>query len=174
MKPCKAQNFTEWSESVKARAVQNPGWFGKYPVALLLDKSVSSDAKVLFGILAAKTYKTQGKSNVVSVSTRELAVLFTRSAPTISTWIGQLVQAGHLERISPRKAKSVLRLTSPVFEYSMRVETAPNAVADIDSGHAPMLRDKKRRCPKCRQVRHISSTSGVCDGCLSEWINRTA
>lgn len=174
MKPCKVQSFTVWAESVKSRALQFPGWFGKSPAKVLIDVSISSDAKVLHGILALKTYKTRGKCNVVSVTTRELAALLGKTAPTISTWLKQLEIAGHIEKLSGRQAKSVYRLASPAFDYRVRVETAPGAVAEVATERLPVLRDKKRRCPKCKVMARIESTSGVCADCLAEWVNRTA
>lgn len=169
---CKAQDFTEWAKSVKARVLQYPGWYGKSPMSVLADFSISSDAKVLFGILGAKTYKTPTKSNVISFSTREVAELFGVTAPTISNWLKELEDEKHIEKLSKTRARSVYRLLSPVFDYRVRVETGENAAAEVESKSLPMIRDKRRKCPKCKKVVRIASTSGVCDGCLSEWVAR--
>lgn len=174
MKICNSQKVTDWAKSVQSRALQNPSWFGKVPVSLLLDKSVSPEAKVMFGTLAAKTYKTPSKSNIVSVTLRELAVLFNKTPMTISRWVGQLERGGHVERLSGQNAKSVFRLVSPVFDYHVRVETAPNAVADVMASQLPALRSKNRLCPKCKRTKAIDSTSGICAECLSAWASRSA
>src|SRR5689334_22735349 len=117
MKRCSTQSGTDWAKSVSSRAEQFPGWFGKIPVALSLDKSVSSDAKVLFGILAAKTYKTREKCNTVQATTRGLAELLGKGPATINRWIKQLEVAGHIEKLAKRKARGIYRLCSPAFEY---------------------------------------------------------
>ena len=172
MKNCKAQKCTDWAESVKSRALQYPGWFGKHPATVLLDSSVSYPARVLFGVLALKTYKTRATSNTVQASTRGVAALMGTTAATISNWLGELQRAKHIERVSQDKTRGVYRLLSPVFSYRVKVETAPNATADVSSEHLPILRDKRRICPKCRTRARISSSSGVCDGCLRDWLSR--
>ena len=174
MKHCHTQSGTDWAKSVTSRVGQYPGWFGKLPVALGLDFSVSSDAKVLFGIIAAKTYKTREKSNHVEVTTRGLAVLFNCSRTTISRWLNQLERHGYIEKLSKTKAKSVYRLTSEAFDYRVHVETAPDAVAEISSTALPVLRDKRRPCPKCLKTAVISSAYGICATCLATWADKRA
>jgi hypothetical protein len=143
-------------------------------MSVLIDGSISYQARVLFGIIAAKTYKTSEKSNLATVTTRGLGALLGHSPQTISNWLKELESAGHVERVSKDRARGVFRLTSPVFAYRATVETAPNVVAEVESEALPIVRDKRRRCPKCKAVARIASTSGICDECLAEWRGRMA
>jgi|GEM_PF-6283252 len=174
MSRCAINSGTDWAKSVLSRAAQFPGWFGKHPASVLLDKSISSEAKVLYGILALKTYKTREKSNLADASTRGMAILMGVGASTISRWMKELERSGHIERLSPNKSRGVYRLVSPVFDYRVRVETAANAVADVSSERLTMLRDKRRKCPKCGVQGRVVSTAGVCDDCLADWVRRSA
>lgn len=171
---CKPQKLTDWAESVKSRTLQYPGWFGKTPMALLLNVSISCESKVVFGILAAKTYKTQGKCNIAQASTRDLASILNVSNTAVSNWLKELSGAGWIERISRARCVGVYRLLSPVFAYRAIVETAPNARVLVPSEQLPLLRDKRCKCPKCRRVKRMSSSSGVCDECLKEWQRRVS
>lgn len=175
MSRCKAQGFTEWAESVKSRVLQHPGWYGRIPMSVLTDLAISYECKTLFGILSAKTYKTRDKCNTVSLTTREIAELFGNTAPTISNWLKELENAGHIVKLSKSRAKSVYQLVSPVFDYRVRVETAPNVAKETTSKELPAIRAGKRaECGKCRKPKRITSTSGICAECLEEWGKKTA
>jgi hypothetical protein len=174
MKRCPDKKWTEWAKSVQTRIGQYPAWYGKSPMTVLADNSITYQARVLFGIIAAKTYKTRAKCNTVAITARGLGVLLEQSPQTICNWLKELEKRGHIEKLSKSRAKSVYRLTSPVFKYRVHVEAAPNAVAEVDSARLAILRDKKRRCPKCRQMARITSTSGACDACVKDWADRAA
>jgi DNA-binding transcriptional ArsR family regulator len=149
-----------------------PQWFGKTPMMVSADLSISSDAVRVFGILSAKIYKNG--SRTVSVTTRGISVLLKKSPQTIMRWLKQLENAGHIEKISGRNVRSTYRLLSPAFSYRVIVETSPNSSREVASEKLAILRDKKRKCPKCKQVRRVVSSSGVCEDCLSAWAARKA
>lgn len=66
------------------------------------------------------------------------------------------------------------RLTSPVFDQTTIVETAPNEIVVADTAQVLALRAGKATCPKCSRRARIKSSSGVCGRCLDEWVRRTA
>src|SRR5690349_20689086 len=169
MKRCPAKKWTEWAKSVQTRIGQYPAWYGKSPMSVLADNSLSYQSRVLFGIIAAKTYKTREKCNTVEITTRGLGALLNQSPQTISNWLKELENVGCVEKLSKNRSRSVYRLTSPAFRYKVRVEAAPNAVADVGSEALPLLRNKRRRCPKCLKTAQITSTAGVCGPCLERW-----
>lgn len=133
---------------------------------------MSDGAFRVFSLLALQNYKEGKKTNIAQISTRELAESKGCSHTTIRRWLGELEHCGQIEKLGKARGKATYRLTSPVFEYRVAVVSAPGAVVDVSSAQLPEIRAKKAKCPKCKRIAHIASTSGVCDACLNEWVNR--
>lgn len=144
------------------------------PKTLTLDESVSDGAYRVFGLLALQNYQKGKKTNIVHASTRELAEQKHCSHTTIRKWLKELALHGHIKILGTARGRASYKLTSPVFEYQVSVATAPGVTADVKSGKLPAIRDKRRKCPKCRLVTRIISSSGICERCLAEWASRTA
>lgn len=174
MKNCQVQGLPDLPRTVKPKGCQNPRKFSMCPQSLTMDLSVSSEAIRVYLLLALQNYQNGKKTNLATISTRELAQSCGVSHETIRKHLAELTTRGHIEKLGKPRGKATFRLTSPIFLYSSRVETAPNAAADVRSVQLPALRDKKSRCPKCRLVARITSSSGICAGCLAEWVSRTA
>lgn len=172
MKNWKVQEFPDSGKTGKCRGFQNPRHYSMSPKSLNLDKSVSDGAFRVFSILALQNYQKGRKTSVVQMSTREIADLKGASHTTIRKWLGELATGGYIEKLGSARGKAAFRLTGPMFQSNFRVQAAPGVVADVETSQLPIVRDKKRRCPKCKRVERITSTSGVCDQCLSEWVAR--
>lgn len=175
MKRCLIHSETETPKSVSSSVRQHPRKFVRIPLTVMYDESITSDDRDLFGHLSAKTYKNNAiRCNTVMFTLRDLAEILRVGAQTVSRRLGRLEAAGHIKKLSKNREKSVYRLISPVFDYKVHVESGKDAVAETTSTELPILRDKKRRCPKCKALSRIVSTSGVCDSCVREWAERLA
>lgn len=174
MKKCNIQGVTVQSPSVTSKALQSDLLWTKKPRALTLDFSVSSDACRLYDFLCIENYKREFRTNLVTVSTRPVAEVFTVSPMTISRWLKSLCSKGYLEKLSGRGQALTYKLLSPVHEYRAKVDTMLGATAEVASRDLAVVRDKKRKCLKCGNVGRIVSTSGACDACMAEWVQRLA
>lgn len=144
------------------------------PEVLTMDLSISSESIRVFLLLALQNYQNGKKTNLVTISTRKLAELRGTSHETIRKHLKELSGRGHIEILGKARGKAAFRLTAPMFQSNFRVQTAPTVAVDIEAAQLPTVRDKKQKCPKCRKVERITSTSGVCERCLAKWIARTA
>lgn len=139
-----------------------------------MDLSISSEAVRVFLLLALQNYQNGKKTNLVTISTRKLAEMRGTSHETIRKHLIELATHGHIEKLGKARGKATYRLMAPMFQSNFRVQTAPTIAVDIEAAQLPVVRDKKRKCPKCRKIERIASTSGVCERCLAEWVARTA
>lgn len=172
MKKCNAIDDTLWASTVTPGMLQLDRLWTKKPGAVSLDFSVSSDACRLYDVLAIENYKKAYRTNLVTIRTRDVGALFKKSPMTISRWLRQLSDAGHVEKLSGHGQVATYRLLSRHHEYHAKVDTMPGVSATVPSRDLAVVRDKKRKCLKCGKVRRIASSSGACDVCLEEWAQR--
>ena len=175
MKKCPVQSGTLWAQTVTSRMGQFQGLWTHKPSSVSLDFTISSDACRVYDILCIENYKSNFRTNLVSVTTRGLAELTGKSRTTVSRWLKELCDNNHLEKISGHGQALVYRILSPVYDYKVRVETGPNEAHETTSRELPSIRTGKRAvCPKCKKPAKITSTSGVCGKCLEAWAAKTA
>lgn len=168
----KPQDFPDSAPTGNSRGFQNPRHYSMSPKTLNLDKSVSDGAFRVFSLLALQNYQNGRKTNLVQATTRDLAEQKGCSHTTIQKFLNELADCGYIEKLGKARGSAWFRLTSPVFETRTTVTTAPRSVVEVGSAELPAIRSKRARCPKCRKTGRISSSSGVCEVCLSEWVAR--
>lgn len=106
------------SETVSDKSVSRKlKRYGRIPMNLLLDKSVSSEAVRIYGILAASVFQ----GNVATIGMRRIGALIGKSPATVMRRLRELTEATH---IKPGQRKNGQRafyvLTSPVFGQKQR------------------------------------------------------
>lgn len=108
---CFTQSETVYEKSVSSKVKRSPRWHSKAPASVSLDKSLSSDAKVVYFVMGLKT-----KDCHCTVGMRYLGKLLNLSAATVMRRVDELVRAGHLERIPVASGqRAQYRFTSPAF-----------------------------------------------------------
>lgn len=102
---------TVYEKSVASRVKRFPRWFSRAAASVILDLTLSNDAKVVYATMGLQT-----KGNTCSVGVRYLGRLLGMSGTTVKRRIDDLVTAKHLERVDPANgSRGVYRFTSPAF-----------------------------------------------------------
>jgi hypothetical protein len=114
---CNTLSVTLSAKSVTSKALRSPKWHARTPAVVLLDKSISCEAKVAYGILALTTW--QGKLS--SLGLRELGRLMGKSQMSAKRYMDELVKAKAIGRHTEKSGKRAwYEFTSPVFGQKQR------------------------------------------------------
>jgi hypothetical protein len=105
------------AKSVSSRVKRFPQWYGRVPLEVSSDSSISSDCVRVYSLIVLGAFQ----GNVVYIGMRQIATLSGMSPATVMRRIRELESAGHLvvKKDSAGK-RSWYELTSPVFGQKQR------------------------------------------------------
>lgn len=96
------------SEHPKENSLQ----WGRMPLNVITDKSLSPLAKLVYAYISARTFQAK---TVGSMGSRLIAADLGVSQTAVQKCVGKLVEAGHLKKETERGRRAIYLFTSPVF-----------------------------------------------------------
>ena len=115
------------SAKVNQKRFSKVNHYARLPREVLIDSAVSSDAKIVYAVLAMSTFQ----GSVAYVGQRFIGELLGMSQSTVSRRLKELERAGHVVHAPDSRGKRAhWELTSPVFGQKQgrvtEVVTAPS------------------------------------------------
>lgn len=108
------------SSSVNQKRFSKVNHYARIPREVLTDLAVSSDAKIVYAVLAMSTFQ----GSVAYVGQRRVGEILGMSQSTVSRRLAELERAGHIVQASAERGKrSHWELTSLVFGQKQGRET---------------------------------------------------